>query len=78
MPFDYTPLLDKIKAGDWDAAHRQIQDNSDPLACRIHAFLHRQEGDLSNAAYWYARANVPMPDDSLAEELDSLYRSARR
>jgi hypothetical protein len=78
MPSDYRPILDKIKAGDWDAAHRSIQDFSDPLACRIHAFLHRQEGDLDNAAYWYARAKMTPPADNLSEELDRLYQLAQK
>ncbi|MGJ0517034.1 MAG: hypothetical protein ACR65O_14925 [Methylomicrobium sp.] len=77
MPSDYTPILDKIKAGDWEAAHRSIQDHSDPLACRIHAYLHRQEGDLDNAAYWYARAQTAAPEISLADELDCLYQMAQ-
>jgi hypothetical protein len=77
MPSDYLPILDKIKAGDWDAAHRSIQDFSDPLACRIHAYLHREEGDLDNAAYWYARAKMAAPGNSLADELDCLYRIAQ-
>lgn len=74
---DYTPILDKIKTGHWEAAHHLIQAHSDPLACRIHAYLHRQEGDLDNAAYWYARAGMPIPDSSLTDELDCLYQMAQ-
>ena len=77
MSFDFIPVLDSIEAGEWEAAHRLIQHHSDPFACRIHAFLHRQEGDLGNAAYWYARADMPMPDNSLTDELDCLYHMAR-
>ncbi|WP_374088285.1 hypothetical protein [Methylomicrobium lacus] len=69
--------MDEIKAGHWEAAHQLIQAHSDPFASLIHAYLHREEGDLDNAAYWYARANKPMPAGSLADELDCLYRMAQ-
>lgn len=49
----------------------------DELACMIHAWLQRQEGDIANAGYWYRRAGTPMPDDTLEEELERLYRLAR-
>jgi hypothetical protein len=43
-------------SGNWTAAHEIVQqDEQDELACWIHAVLHRQEGDLPNAQYWYAR-----------------------
>jgi len=43
-------------SGNWTAAHEIVQqDEQDALACGIHAVLHRQEGDLPNAQYWYAR-----------------------
>jgi hypothetical protein len=61
--------------GDWDKAHDLIQDVDDKQAAQIHAFLHRQEGDLSNARYWYAKAESHMPDLSLEEEWDSLVAS---
>ena len=41
--------------GDWNAAHKCVDDKSDPQSMWVHAFLHRKEGDLSNAAYWYRR-----------------------
>jgi len=34
----------------------------------IHAHLHREEGDLSNAGYWYSRAGKPPPDDTIEDE----------
>jgi hypothetical protein len=61
-----------IQNNDWDAAHRLIQDYPDPLSCQIHAYLHRIEGDLANAGYWYQRAGLAMPDHSLDEELAHL------
>jgi len=42
--------------GDWNAAHKCVDDKSDPGSMWVHAYLHRKEGDLSNAAYWYRRA----------------------
>ncbi|MDB5198481.1 MAG: hypothetical protein JWO92_444 [Chitinophagaceae bacterium] len=41
---------------DWDKAHKLIQDIEDENAAWIHAYLHRKEGDISNADYWYRRA----------------------
>jgi len=58
--------------GDWDKAHEIVQDLPDPVASRIHAFLHRQEGDISNAKYWYAKAGINMPDLTLDEEWNVL------
>jgi hypothetical protein len=64
--------LQFIQQNDWDAAHRLVQDYSDPLSCQIHGYLHRIEGDLSNARYWYKRAGVEMPDTSMEQELKHL------
>ena len=52
-------LLDAIDAAlksDWDRAHKIVQqDEDDPLACWVHAVLHKIEGDASNSRYWYSR-----------------------
>ena len=58
--------------GDWEKAHDLIQDVDDKQAAQIHAFLHRKEGDLSNARYWYAKAGTQMPELNLEEEWESL------
>ncbi|MBI1980449.1 MAG: hypothetical protein HYS63_02570 [Methylocystis sp.] len=42
--------------GDWNAAHKCVDQLSDPDSMWVHAYLHRKEGDLSNAHYWYRRA----------------------
>ena len=47
--------------GDWDKAHRLAQSQGDATGAWVHAYLHRVEGDQSNAAYWYRRA--PDPQD---------------
>ena len=49
------------KAGKWDESHDLCQSISGTAGSWIHAWLHRQEGDLSNAGYWYARAGKPVP-----------------
>ena len=58
--------------GDWDKAHLIVQDLNDRLSYNIHAFLHRQEGDHSNAGYWYHKAGVKIPDMSLEREWEEL------
>jgi hypothetical protein len=58
--------------GDWEKAHNIVQDMDDQSSALIHAFLHRQEGDLSNARYWYDRAGSRMPAVSLDEEWEEL------
>jgi len=59
--------------GDWDGAHRIVQNIESRDAYRVHAYLHRKEGDLGNAGYWYRRANADMPDDSLEAEWQRLH-----
>ena len=59
-------------AGDWEQAHRIVQDMEDADAAWIHAYLHRREGDAANADYWYRRAGRRRPNQSLDEEWASL------
>ena len=54
--------------GDWDEAHRIAQDIEDKAGAWVHAYLHRKEGDLGNAGYWYSRAGQPVATDSLDDE----------
>ena len=58
--------------GDWDAAHRVAQDIETPEGAWIHAYLHRKEGDPSNAAYWYRRAAKPVASMPLDAEWDAI------
>jgi hypothetical protein len=46
--------------GDWDRAHQVVQDLDNADAAWVHAYLHRREGDQSNARYWYTRAGKPL------------------
>jgi hypothetical protein len=57
-----------LAAGDWDGAHALVQDDASPEAAWVHAHLHRVEGDLSNAAYWYRRAGKPVPTGDPEDE----------
>ncbi len=74
MLADYIKALNYAKEGEWDKSHQLIQSYSDKTSCLIHAYLHRVEGDISNANYWYARAGATMPDNTLDEELNRLYQ----
>ena len=48
--------VEKALTGDWQAAHAIVQDHDgDDFASWIHAVVHRMEGDLDNARYWYGR-----------------------
>jgi hypothetical protein len=58
--------------GDWEKAHETAQDMSDTVGAWIHAYLHRKEGDLGNAAYWYRRAGKPESRDGLDAEWESI------
>ena len=58
--------------GHWDEAHNIVQASGNQIADWIHAYLHRKEGDLGNASYWYSRArkqNPNLPIDAEWEEL---------
>jgi len=54
--------------GDWKAAHTLAQSQEDQVGSWVHAYLHREEGDAANAAYWYRRADQPVATQPLAEE----------
>lgn len=60
--------LDLADGGEWDAAHRIVQQHEDRLSCWLHANLHREEGDLNNAGYWYSRVGREPHQGSIAEE----------
>jgi hypothetical protein len=54
--------------GDWDTAHQVAQAIHDETGSWIHAYLHRKEGDLANAGYWYRRARQAPATGSLDDE----------
>jgi hypothetical protein len=63
--------------GDWERAHELCQQAGSRDGDWVHAYLHRKEGDLGNAAYWYARAkrSVPGAGVSLDQEWVELVRA---
>jgi hypothetical protein len=71
---DLLKALELDKNGDWDAAHRIVQSYNSSDACWIHAYLHRKEGDLGNAGYWYNRAEKSMPSISLDAEWEIIFQ----
>jgi len=54
--------------GNWTKAHESAQEDESPAAAWVHAYLHRKEGDASNASYWYRRAGKVPAQNSLDEE----------
>jgi hypothetical protein len=60
--------------GQWDRAHDLAQELPDPDGAWLHAYLHRVEGDLANAGYWYRRAGKPVSSATLEGEWEELAR----
>ena len=58
--------------GDWDQAHKIVQDDASAEAAWVHAYLHRVEGDLGNAGYWYRQAAKPAATGPLETEWDGI------
>lgn len=58
--------------GDWNKAHSCAMAQDDAEGAALHAFLHRKEGDLPNAKYWYTRAGRPPASGTLEAEWETL------
>jgi hypothetical protein len=56
------------RRGDWDRAHQIAQEITGADGAWVHAYLHRREGDSSNAAYWYEQARRPVVQGDLDDE----------
>lgn len=69
---DYLKALWFDAKGNWDEAHRVIQDIPGGKAEKIHAYLHRKEGDEANAEYWYDKAGHKKPDLTLEKEWEDI------
>jgi hypothetical protein len=54
--------------GDWGKAHAIVQDEEGVDAAWVHAYLHRVEGDLGNAGYWYRQAGKPVASGPVEAE----------
>ena len=62
------------KKGNWNKAHQIAQDVADAEGSWVHAYLHRKEGDLGNARYWYGRAGRTESMQNLDQEWDEIAR----
>ena len=78
-PADLTPPLRALwhaARGEWDTAHGIAQQREgDPAYDWVHAHLHRVEGDLGNAGYWYRQAGQLVAKDSLEAEWERIVAS---
>ena len=61
--------------GDWHRAHQCAQQQGDADGAWVHAYLHRVEGDMKNAAGWYSRAGKPVATSPLPEEWETIARA---
>ena len=71
LPADTAPLVTALwhdATGDWEHAHTLAQDVESADGAWVHAYLHRREGDVSNAHYWYRRAQRPPASGALDDE----------
>jgi hypothetical protein len=74
-PSPFTAVLKSLwfdAKGDWKKAHDLVDGLPGSDAAWVHAYLHRKEGDVWNADYWYARAKKTRPSYSLEEEWANL------
>jgi len=70
-PPGLAPLLRALvleARGDWNGAHHIAQDDDSRDGAWVHAYLHRKEGDIGNAAYWYRQAAQPVASGAHDEE----------
>ncbi len=58
--------------GRWDQAHELVQDDPSAECAWVHAHLHRVEGDIGNARYWYHQAGKKPSTIGLSQELEQL------
>lgn len=80
-PAGASPLLVALwhdGRGDWAGAHTVVQAQDGADAAAVHAYLHRKEGDLANADYWYDRAGRTRPSTPLQAEWQSLVEALLR
>ncbi len=72
---DWPPLLQAMwwdAQHDWHRSHEIAQDEDSDIGSWVHAYLHRREGDASNARYWYRRAGRPVYIGSLEQEWEEI------
>lgn len=74
MADHHSLALKHINNNQWHQAHELVQSYPDELSALTHGYLHWQEGDLSNADYWYHRAGQVRPNTSMEQELVRITR----
>jgi hypothetical protein len=77
-PADLAPSLQALwwaAKGDWDKAHNIVMEEDGADAAWVHAYLHRAEGDLPNAGYWYRTAGKPVASGALDTECNAILAS---
>jgi len=80
-PPELSPALSALwheAKDDWQRAHNIVQEEADRNSAWVHAYLHRKEGDLDNAGYWYRRARQPIADQSLSQEWEAIVSALLR
>ncbi|MDP5170852.1 MAG: hypothetical protein NWR72_11450 [Bacteroidia bacterium] len=80
-PARLSPALQSLwhdAQGDWAKAHDLVNDATDADSAWVHAYLHRKEGDLVNATYWYRKADRPEPTTSVVAEWRHIVSSLLR
>jgi len=80
-PPGLSPALEALwwdAKGNWSKAHDSAQRDEGPDGSWVHAYLHRKQGDLSNAKYWYRRAGRSTGYGDLQREWDSIVASLLR
>jgi hypothetical protein len=61
--------------GDWEKAHTIVMNDDSAEGSWVHAYLHRVEGDLPNAGYWYRAAGKPVETGALDAEWNAIVTS---
>jgi len=79
-PAELDPWLEalwRVEKGQWEQAHGMVQSLGDRKAARIHAYLHRVEGDIGNSRYWHQQAGTSLPEHlTMGEEWRMLVELA--
>ena len=77
-PAGLSPALEALwhdARGDFDRAHELAQSDEGGSGDWVHAYLHRKEGDMGNATYWYRRARRPVCRDPLDAEWEAIAKA---
>ena len=73
-----TDALSLCREAKWDAAHKIVQQDNSRLSAWLHGVIHQEEGDLSNALYWFNRAGRRAPDFTTAVELNHFEQELKK